>query len=308
MLYAIGFYGTLKWVIMMSERDNILDALGIFFIMTIGAAELAHIYGLFLHKSFTGCSKLMTVLAALVVVAAIVWHFFRREKQKVMPMGKKEWIPALAVLFLFLSQAVRLALWAAPDLQGDMTVETVNSFLYTDGVYTVNPLTGGALTGGMPTRLQILCLPTLYASLCKVTGLTAYTCVTKVIPVAVLCFAYISFAVLGTALFGKSRRNTLIFLLAVAALFWLGLNNPGSEGYRLLSAGFTGTAIRDLILVPLTVGWTLRRKYVYAALCVPAEACIVWTLYGLGICIVLMVALIVFQVIAAGKTGKEATE
>ena len=75
-------------------------------------------------------------------------------------------IYAIFVIIIIL-QLVQVVMNQKLYLDGDMTRETVNSFLAEDAVYRVNPMTGQAYTLGMPLRLKILRLPTLYGILCR---------------------------------------------------------------------------------------------------------------------------------------------
>ena len=183
------------------------------------------------------------------------------------------------------------------DRTGDMTVETVESILETGSAYEVNPLTGRAYTAGVPNRIRILGLPTFYAIICRVADLCTdavsgggshWELLTKWIPAAVLFLAYLAFWTVAKALFPekKDREKRMIFMAITAAVLCVGDYAFGMEGFGLLYGGYRGVTIRAAILVPYTFGLTLRHRWKETALCVLAEACIVWTLYGMGVCLV----------------------
>lgn len=97
-------------------------------------------------------------------------------------------------------------------LTGDMTVETVNTFLRENAVYTVNPLTGTAYSMGMSLRLKILCLPTLYGAISRFTGMAPVDVVYRLIPCITLLLSYVAYGSLGKALFPEnSLKRTDVF-------------------------------------------------------------------------------------------------
>ena len=183
---------------------------------------------------------------------------------------------------------------------GDMTVETVGSFLATDALYQVNPMTGLPYTQGIPSRLKILCLPALYASLSKLTGLSPMTVIWKVIPAVTLVSSYTAFALLSFSLFPKGegdsgRKKRACFMIILSLLMWAGAYQPGMDGFQLLCGGWMGVTIRNLVFLPWLLSLCLRKKWLLAALCVPAEACIVWTLYGCGVCLPFLLGMGILQ-------------
>jgi hypothetical protein len=203
-------------------------------------------------------------------------------------MGAGGWCLLGAFVAVLASQIVFLILQPVVYLEGDMTVETVASFLESNAIYKVNPLTGQAYTQGLPLRIQILGLPTLYGALADLFSVPARLLVAKIVPVAVLLIAYAAFATIGVAFFGKEKRKVIGFLLVVAALFWAGSYAESMDGFALLYCGYRATTIRNTILVPWTVSLCMRGKWLTAFLAVAAEACITWTLYGMGVCLLVV--------------------
>lgn len=194
---------------------------------------------------------------------------------------------ALAFALLVIYQIVTISSADSVYRVGDMTVETVESFLETDGVYRVNPLTGQAYEAGVPLRIRILCLPTLYGILCRVFGLQAAELVWRIAPLYLLLLSYLAFWTLARTLFSgeKDKEKRLLFIALVAAVFCVGDYLYGMDGFGLLHCGCRGVTIRNGILLPYIVGLMLRHKWKPAALCILAEACLVWTLYGMGACL-----------------------
>lgn len=259
-------------------------------IVVIGIAELAHLTAVFLGRSFSDCATIFLVLFA-VFAAAVLFLCARYAKRgRDTRRGKLE-KRAETVLFgililMVFSQLLFLVAYGGEYRQGDMTVEIANGFLATDAVYSVNPMTGQPYVSGMPLRLKILCLPTLYACVSRFSGLPPQFVVRKLIPAVTLIGCYAAYGVLAKVLFPgeKDREKRLCFLLAVSLLLWAGNYLYGMDGFGVLSCGYRGVTIRSNVLIPWLLSLCLRKKWWAAVLCVMAEACIVWTLYGLGVC------------------------
>ncbi len=177
---------------------------------------------------------------------------------------------------------------------GDMTLETVRTFLAQDQLFGANALTGQPYEAGIPLRLKILCLPGLYSGLCALTGLDPEQVVCGMVPAMVLLGSYLAYDILGRVLLGKDRIGRILMLLVISVLFWCGGYMESMDGFLLLHCGYRGVAIRNAILIPFTVGMCLQKKWKSAVLGILAEACIVWTLYGMGAC--LLAASVLFLV------------
>lgn len=286
------------------------DLLVSFMIMIIGVSEMSHMLGIFFHRPLSECALSFLVLSAVCLAVLILPAAFLRPER----MGRTAHTPLtggeiglLALLLLLAASQVGFILFGA-DLytQGDMTAETVGSFLQTGIIYGENPLTGGMVEEGMPFRLKVLCLPTLYASLCQLFHLTPRFLVWKAVPIVVLLGSYAAYVCLGRSLFPGSRQKRLLFLVCVSLLFWVGSYAPGVDGFGLLMAGWRGETLRGAILVPYAVSLCLRRKYLHAVLCCIAETCIIWTSAGLGACAVVTAGLFLTARVKRHRTtGKE---
>ena len=261
--------------------------------IVIGLTEAAHLAAVFMGRSFSDCTIMLTALLAAFLIAAVGHGIVARYRvspvqKKIMPFwtgyGKTEWIFLAVFGCVVLSQIYFILSSESVYRQGDMTVEAVNSFLETDAVYQVNPVTGQPYTAGMPLRLKILCLPTLYGSICRVTGLSPRFVVWKLIPVLTLLFCYLAYAMLARSLFPCNRKKRSCFMTVVALLLWAGNYMFGMEGFGVLSCGFRGVSVRNAVLLPWLFSLLIRKKRFPVFLCIFAEACIVWTFYGLGAC------------------------
>lgn len=303
------------------RKNTFRDCLMIGEIGVIGLAEVSHLAAVFLKLSFTDCSRLYAVCLGVLAVSGIV--FLTAGRKHIFPAFHRErqgdFLPGQRLLYVIfamtvISQLIFIGMGNAIYRRGDMMAETVESFLVSDGIYQVNPMTGMPYTEGMPLRLKILCLPTLYASLCRWTGIAPAVMVQRIVPMAVLLSSYVSFSLLGRALFPGDGKKRAWFLLGVSVLLWVGAYRYGMVGFGLLCSGWQGVAVRGGVLVPWTLSLCLRRRRMGVFLCILAEACIVWTLYGCGVCLAVGAGVTVVQLLcrklpgtsANGKTGHSA--
>lgn len=276
-----------------------------------GIAEIAHLCGVFFHRPFHFCTNLFGVLAAaalLLLAAAAVVCPMRRKKAGA---AAAPWDGTERLLFLlFAAIAVSQLLFVLVNQdvyrQGDMTVETVGSFLETDAVWQVNPLTGQAYRQGMPSRLKILCLPTLYGALSSLFHLPPSLTVWRVAPILTLLGCYGAFAALGRCLFANNRKRRGVFLIAVALLLWAGSYLYGMDGFGVLYSGWRGVTIRNAVLLPWLFSLCLRKKWLPAVLCILTEACLVWTLYGMGACLFAAAGMGIVSLVRAKRRAKGA--
>lgn len=277
----------------------------------IGLAEAAHLGACLLGRSFSDCVKLFAVGVAVCLIVAVVFGIVQKKLQKTNVskqrkaeqervkkvlltgnMDKSRWV-YLCLGVIVVVQLVTIYTMGEIYTDGDMTLETVNSFLATDAVYQVNPMTGNAYTLGIPMRLKILCLPSLYAVLSELFGLSAELVVWSMIPAFVLLGSYLAYSTVAKALFPRNTVRRGLFLVAIALLYTCGNYMYGMDGFGVMHSGFRGVTIRAAILIPYTFGLMLRKKYRLVVLCVLAEACIVWTFYGLGACVAVAVGMLV---------------
>lgn len=270
-------------------------------IVVIGLAEAAHLGAVVLGRSFSDC--VFVFLAGLVVALAgvavlLIIRFSKNKLHEIKkPYSKEETVFAAVWLGMVLIQLLLTADSGKVYLTGDMTVETVNTMLTTDTVYQINPMTGQSYVQGIPMRLKMLCLPTLYAILCDIFQYDALELVWHVIPVFTLLGCYLAFYNVAKVLFNGDRKKKSVFMIVVALLLWVGNYMYGMDGFGLRYAGFRGVSIRMLILIPYTISMVLRKKGKMVCLCVLAEACIVWTTYGLGMCLLVAAGLVFVEVV-----------
>lgn len=292
-------------------------------IVVIGTAEAAHLCTVFAGLSFSRGTVVFGVIIAVLTLAGLAAAFFFRTG-RISGLGEiaefrndlsrkiSNRCSVFTVLFciLVLSQAIYILSGSGVYRGGDMTVETVGSFLYTDRVYQVNPMTGSDYLGGIPLRLQILCLPGLYGALCRLFALEPVPVVWKVIPLAVLISSYSAFSCLGRCFFAEDKKKRHCFLAVMALLIWAGSFYLGMDGFGILCSGWRGVVIRNAVLVPFMISLLLRKKWVPVVFCIAAEACITWTFYGAGVCLLTAVSLSAVRFVlhrTEASVGKEAS-
>lgn len=289
-------------------------------LIIIGLTEVAHLAGCLLGWSFLTVTDLELAEIVVTVIAAILISLIRHKKVVAVSAiagnaapEKKKTIRTQRMLtgilaFFILLQILRILTGERAWLEGDMTLETVNTFLKENAIYTVNPLTGIPYTSGMPLRLRILCLPTLYGTISRWTGMATADVVYRLIPCVTLLLGYAAYGRLGAAIFGEDGTKRKTFLLIVGILLSAGAYMPGVDGFDIFYGGFRGVTIRAVVLLPYLIACLMDRKYFGVILCVLAEACMVWTLYGAGVCLFVTLGWIVLHKLLSLLPGRQKKE
>lgn len=303
-LCLCGFLGSGMMLLFYKEQKLcVADALLTGDIILIGLAVTAHVAAVFSGQSFSRCTIFFIgVLGAALFFAAVLFLFFGSfHKKKITErtpavdkspkMDSVEKILLIILGILVITQLLYLLWNAGAYARADMTVETVGSFLQTDGIYQVDPMTGQAYTQGIPSRLKILCLPALYGFLCRLSGLDPENVVTVAAPVWVFISSYAAFFCVGKRLFPESRKKRICFLITTVIVMWAGSSFYSLDGFDLLYCGYRSVTIRNLVLLPYLISLCLGKRWKSVILCILAEACIVWTFYGLGACLLMLVGL-----------------
>lgn len=307
-LYRAGNRDSLFW------EDEFLTGV----VLLIGLAEAAHLGAMACGRSVSVAVKLFVALTAgMVLACTAVLAVCRirggtgggkalgdREIGEKSAAGKK--ILALACLGILAAILVYKVLSGVfVYMEEDLTLETVTTFLETDRIYEVNPLTGSLYREGIPSRLKILCLPTLYAVLCRMSSAPAQLVVWKLVPLLVLLGMCLAYSSLAKSLFPKNRLHRELFLAFVFLLFLVGDSMYGMEGFGLFYAGSQGVSIRSAVLLPYQLSLCIRKKWRLAPGPVLAEACIVWTLYGLGAGVAVLGIFGAAEALFKGQAGRK---
>ncbi len=279
----------------------------------IGLAEVLHLLGTFGHLPLGRLVLLWHGTVAAVCVSALVpvavTYRKQRERFRILPQKGGSFVLPGIFLLMVLLQTVYVYCMPAIAAPGDIMVETLRSFQATDGIYLVNPLTGQPYTQGLSLRYRILGLPTLYTVLSTSFHVDGALLIRNLIPVVVLAGTYMTYYRISRLLFGNDAQKKYLFLILVSLIFWCGDGAVWLDGYAALHGAWTGTSIRNLILLPyaLSLGLEkdLRHTWPGMVLCVLAEACICWTFNGLGLCLALLVILLMLDKISSRKGNQK---
>ena len=271
------------------------------FIVCIGAAEAAHLAGLFLGLGINIVSMLWGGLFGIfLVLCMLFWWKFGKKKEAVRPCHR-----ALPITFLLVVLVQMLYIFCMQQkiTPGDITLETVTTFLHENGIHRINPVTGGAYVNPLSMRYKILCLPTLYSAVCHLTGAAPEIIVCHIVPLFVLGGCYFAYYKLSGQLYQEHLGKRYTFLLVVACLLWLLDLGVYLDGYAIFHTGYLGTTMRGLVLLPYTLQGALSKQWWKCGLCVLAEMCVCQTLWGLGFCL-LMTGVIVILHCCEVKRGE----
>ncbi|HKM35124.1 MAG TPA: DUF6077 domain-containing protein [Lachnospiraceae bacterium] len=270
--------------------------------IVIGLAEVAHLLALFFHMPFHTCVNFMVALLGAAFVFLIVWislhqirHKGKRSEHRLLKLLSVYPFLIFLVGFLIMMQIIWYVWGHLPYLNGDITVETVRTILATDQIYTVNPMTGQTFTQGMPTRLKILVLPTLYATICKITGIDLLLLCYSIIPSIVLIISYVVYSRWAIYLFPKEGKKQAIFMLFTVLVYQFGCYGMAMDSFLLFFQGYQGAAFRAGVILPYALLSCLKGKWMSVILCILAEACVVWTLYGLGYTVIVVLVFLAIK-------------
>lgn len=316
MIYGMGIQAVMYGKHRQEKGFSLGELFIIGILLEIGLAEVVHTAGLFLPLSISQCTRYLSVLwlgtgVICLLISAVAYG--KGEVKTILRPAVRKSVSILdhaafyILCLLILLQAIILLTGDLAYPKDTMMGETVQTFLASDRIWQVNPLTGQEYELGVPLRLRLLTLPTLYSVLARLTGLEVSALLGRWIPIFVLILAYMAYQSLGNVLFGRGTKGCRIFLLLTGLIFWLGTYLDVMDGFGLRYGGFLASTIRNTVLLPFTLSMALQKKWRPVCLCILAEACMMWTLYGMGICLVaaILLALIVGLRLGA-RHGKEA--
>lgn len=226
-------------------------------------------------------------------------------KSQLTSCSRKEAVVLGISVVILLYQVGCILLPTKVYVDADLTLETVKSFQLSDQLYALNPLNGLPFQEGLPSRLKILCLSTLYTMLSSLFSVDAEVLVWRAVPVMVLCGSCLAYISLGRILFPENRLNRRLFLAFVLLLFCVGDYLYGMEGFGLLHGGWQGTTIRNAVLLPWLLGLVIRKKWVLILGVILVEACIVWTTYGAGMGVLLTVVCLLTELVGRHLHGRK---
>lgn len=252
----------------------------------LGMVETAHIITLFLDRRL----QTYNILSIICIVTGLLFiaggAYFLKKNSRLQPsdtMFRGHWQYKVLFLVLAAISFYQLLRGYVPNLE-EGTYQIALENITTGQIMQSNPFTGAPGESGLPMRMQLLCLPSLYSGIVALTGLSPYGVMAQLVPMAVWCFSMLVYAAFATKLFPEDGEKQWLFLSVIACLYLATMGSAGMIGYRIFHEGFLGETIRAAVLIPYTVycGW--QSKWYLCVLAIGAEACLVWTTYGLGYC------------------------
>ena len=254
------------------------------------------------EKRYSGI--LMVAAMTVGYFAFVILTVIRGKKEK--EKSEKEKVKGSAVIFaliaVVLSAACFITVVKAERVNsvGDETLETIVTFLKGSPMYSIDPLTGSAYAEGLPSRYKILCLSGFYSVLCEAFGTPPVTLIHSVMPGFWFVSGLFAMIALSGALF-KGSKDALLkrsVLVSAAILFIFAADlSYYAQGFAVLSAMWTGAAIRIWVLIPFLLYCLFDRRYVLALLPVVCEAFVCRTQYGIGFAACIYAGYILFMLI-----------
>ena len=269
-------------------------------------AGVCNVLTVFVHLDLSAGKKLFAAL--LIVVLTILYFVLVISKMaktlkkmnggasKNEPVRERSKLnPILIGLSILLSGfLIFLSLRGYTDYSGDQTLETVNSFISTGKLYSVDPLTGLPYANGYPSRLSLMVLPFFYAVLCQTFSVSPMVLLWYIIPVFFLITSFMIFVCLGDALFKENRDKLIFYMICVFLLLCTNVS-IGSPGFDILHAGFRGSTFLNIILLNLTFCFCIKKKWVACLLPVILEPLIASTAFGAGAAFFVTVLMIIIS-------------
>ena len=219
-----------------------------------------------------------------------------RQNMKKNSVFQKYPIWSLLTLAIILFQVIWHISMHEPWRSLDVTMETVQTMLREGFFSNINPMTGLPYTEGVPARYKILVLPYIYASICKVTGVSPSFLLYELVPMLVLAVSYGVYCNWSVYLFPDNEKKQCVFMMLVALVYHFGDYYSVTDAFRMFHVGYEGTTIRAVILIPWVILAGLKKKWWQVAFCILAEAAMVWTLYGMGYCVLITAGFIGYRI------------
>ena len=263
----------------------------------LGCAEAAHLITIMTDRSL----QTYTVLCGVFVLAGLLaymglWILARRRTETSKKTAGRATIghsPFLVCFVVLAGMTVYHFIDGyVPDLQ-DAVYEITLGNVESGSIMTVHPFLGNVTEASMPMRMQILGLSSLYSALITISKQSPYIIMCKVIPLAVWGLSILLYAAFAEELFQENAHKRWLFLSVVVLIYLVTSGSVGLAGQRLFYAGFSGETIRAVLLMPYTLYVSWQKKWHLTVLAVLAEACLVWTTFGVGYCFLIAVCMFV---------------
>lgn len=271
--------------------------------IALGCAQLAHIITIFTDGTLQTYTQFSCMFVLVGIFAYIGLILLARKKQWIVSETKtqmsqsyvKNYLKehALYIVVFLVLAGISIAHFCVnyvPELS-DGTYDIVLGNLQSGNIHKVHPFTGEIDAATMPLRRQIIGLPSFYSAIITLLDASTYTILCKMVPVCLWCLSMLMYWAFATKLFEKTNERWL-FIIAVALFYLVSKGGLGMPGRQLFVEGFTGEAIRSTLLMPYTLYVSWQKKWLLAVIAILVEACIVWTTYGVGYCLLIVVCML----------------
>lgn len=255
------------------------------------------------EKRYSGI--LMVAAMSVGYFAFVILTVIKGKKEKAKKEEKAK-IKASSVIFFLIAAVLSLAAFITiangvrVNSAGDETLETVVTFLKGEKMYSIDPLTGSAYREGLPSRYKILCLPGFYSVLCEAFGTPPASLLHSIMPGFWFAAGLSAMIALSKVLFADAKDALLkrsVFICAAVLFIFAADLSSYAQGFMILSAMWTGAAIRVWVLIPFMLCCLFDRRYIVALLPVLCEAFICRTQYGVGFCACIYAGYVFFMLI-----------
>lgn len=238
-------------------------------------------------KLFCISSGIFFIISALIILISCI----KTSKSKKKParnsnatsLDKKTVCLAIIAVIVSLVQLISVAQGHRISYSGDQTVETVVSFISTDNIYSVDPLTGLPYLNGYPFRLSLQCLPFLYSVLCNTFSIAPTVMVWQIMPTFWLVCGYCTIIRLTDSLFKKNHYKLIMFLSFEFILYCTDAA-AGATGFEIFHRGYSSVMVLELLLIYWTIGSVLSRNSLTVLLTIAIEPLVASTRFGVGAC------------------------
>lgn len=215
-------------------------------------------------------------------------------------LGTKEKVLLVLSLFAAIAQIVIIAVGKNMTYYGDQTLETVVSFVSTDHIYSVDPLTGLQYLNDYPFRLALQCLPFFYSVLSRIFNITPIVLTWHIMPVFWLICGYCTIIRISDSIFKKASLKILMFL-CFEFLLWCNDAAYGATGFNIFHAGYNSVVVLELLLVYWTLGTLFSHNTYATILAIAVEPLVASTRFGLGACFFITIVFIIISKIPVAK-------
>ena len=232
-------------------------------LLFLGIFEVVCVAFTFLKLSLTA---LMIVYGMLCLL--LLGFFIRtRQEHSFFASADNRRLPAMILALLLIAcQLILVVFFQHNDADDSWYVGTSVTTCETGSLFLYSPYSGALLDWTNVKDYILSPLPILWAACAKLLGIHPTVFSHNVVPVLVVCFAYVVYFLLGTELLGtklsahkkNSSPDVWYFLVFVSILNLFGYYSTRTTGTFLLLRSWQGKAIYCAILLPLLFYYVLK--------------------------------------------------